>query len=127
MAVRQDSPIPGLYVHVPFCAHKCEYCAFYSEASSGETIQRYVGALCQELEWCASDLKPRTIFFGGGTPSILNLRQWEQILSTMQRLEPPRGQGVDDRIQSRDRFPGQGQIVEVIQRKSCFHGGAVPG
>jgi oxygen-independent coproporphyrinogen-3 oxidase len=86
MAVRQASPIHGLYVHVPFCAHKCEYCAFYSEASSGETIQRYVQALCQELEMVASDLKPRNIFFGGGTPSILNLRQWEQILSTMQRL-----------------------------------------
>src|SRR4051812_31042544 len=86
MAVRQASPIHGLYVHVPFCAHKCEYCAFYSEASSGETIQRYVQALCQELEMVASDLKPRNVFFGGGTPSILNLRQWEQILSTMQRL-----------------------------------------
>src|SRR3954469_19373733 len=86
MAVRQASPVPGLYVHVPFCAHKCEYCAFYSEASSGETIQRYVQALCQELEMVASDLKPRTVFFGGGTPSILNLRQWEQVLTTMQRL-----------------------------------------
>src|SRR3954471_6518130 len=86
MAVRQASPVRGLYVHVPFCAHKCEYCAFYSEASSGETIQRYVQALCQELELVAPDLKPRTVFFGGGTPSILNLRQWEQVLSTMQRL-----------------------------------------
>jgi oxygen-independent coproporphyrinogen-3 oxidase len=79
-------PISSLYVHVPFCAHKCEYCAFYSEASNGQTIQRYVQALCRELELAASDLKPRTIFFGGGTPSLLNLRQWEEILKTMERL-----------------------------------------
>src|SRR5476651_1451149 len=78
--------IASLYVHVPFCAHKCEYCAFFSEASSGELINRYVAALVRELELVAADLKPRTIFFGGGTPSLLNLRQWEEILRTMQRL-----------------------------------------
>ncbi len=80
------SPITSLYVHVPFCAHKCEYCAFYSEASSGELINRYVSALVHELELVAGDLQPRTVFVGGGTPSILNLRQWETILQAMQRL-----------------------------------------
>ena len=80
------SPITSLYVHVPFCAHKCEYCAFYSEASNGDVISRYVSALVRELELVAHDLKPRTVFFGGGTPSILNLRQWETILRTMERL-----------------------------------------
>jgi putative oxygen-independent coproporphyrinogen III oxidase len=84
-----DSPAPrvaNLYVHVPFCAHKCAYCAFYSEASSGELINRYVSALIREMEIVASDLKPRTIFFGGGTPSLLNLRQWEKILRAMEKL-----------------------------------------
>ncbi|MDR3456337.1 MAG: radical SAM family heme chaperone HemW [Verrucomicrobiae bacterium] len=80
------SHLTSLYVHVPFCAHKCEYCAFYSEASSGELINRYVGALVRELEITAPDLKPKTIFFGGGTPSLLNLRQWETILRAMERL-----------------------------------------
>jgi oxygen-independent coproporphyrinogen-3 oxidase len=81
-----DSPVTSLYVHVPFCAHKCEYCAFYSEASSGELINRYVAAVVREMELVAHDLKPRTVFFGGGTPSILSLRQWETILRTMERL-----------------------------------------
>ena len=81
-----DSPVTSLYVHVPFCAHKCEYCAFFSEASSGELINRYVAALVREMELVAHDLKPRTVFFGGGTPSMLNLRQWESILRTMERL-----------------------------------------
>jgi oxygen-independent coproporphyrinogen-3 oxidase len=80
-----SAPVTSLYIHVPFCAHKCEYCAFYSEAASGELINRYTAALVRELEMVAPDLKPRTIFFGGGTPSILNLRQWETILRAMEK------------------------------------------
>lgn len=77
-------PIESLYVHVPFCAQKCEYCAFFSEASSGELINRYTAALQRELELVAHDVWPRTIFFGGGTPSLLNLRQWESVLQKME-------------------------------------------
>jgi oxygen-independent coproporphyrinogen III oxidase len=80
-------PSRSLYVHVPFCAQKCGYCAFYSEASSGTLIQRYVLALIRELELVADDVRPQTIFFGGGTPSLLNLRQWEEILAAMARLQ----------------------------------------
>lgn len=79
-------PIDSLYIHVPFCAQKCAYCAFYSEASSGELINRYVRALIREMELVAGELKARTVFFGGGTPSLLNLSQWEQILGAMERL-----------------------------------------
>src|SRR5579859_1784864 len=79
-------PIGNLYVHVPFCAQKCSYCAFYSEPSSGELVNRFVSALIREMESVAADLKPKTVFFGGGTPSLLNLRQWEQLLQAMARL-----------------------------------------
>jgi len=82
-----DAPVGSLYVHVPFCAQKCNYCAFYSEAANGEIINRYVSALGRELEIVAADLRPQTIFFGGGTPSLLNLRQWERLLRTMERLQ----------------------------------------
>src|SRR5437868_1043903 len=78
--------ISSLYIHVPFCAQKCAYCAFYSEASNGQVINRFVGALIRELEIVAGELRPRTIFFGGGTPSLLNLRQWQQVLRAMERL-----------------------------------------
>jgi oxygen-independent coproporphyrinogen-3 oxidase len=78
--------IEHLYVHVPFCAKKCAYCAFYSEASDGEVIHRYVEALLREMELVAPDLRPRTVFFGGGTPSLLNLRQWQRIFQAMDRL-----------------------------------------
>jgi oxygen-independent coproporphyrinogen-3 oxidase len=87
MAGSTTTTVESLYIHVPFCAQKCAYCAFYSEPSSGDLINRYVAALIRELELVAHDLQPRTIFFGGGTPSLLNLRQWEQILHALERLK----------------------------------------
>jgi oxygen-independent coproporphyrinogen-3 oxidase len=89
MTASKAAPVASLYVHVPFCAQKCAYCAFYSEASSGELVNRYVAALIREMEMVAPDLKPKTIFFGGGTPSLLNLRQWEKILRAMEKLNLP--------------------------------------
>ncbi len=80
-----QEPVRSLYVHVPFCAQKCEYCAFYSGPAKGDLIQRYVGALCREIDLVAGDLAPETVFFGGGTPSLLTLKQWEQVLETMRR------------------------------------------
>ena len=77
--------VKRLYVHVPFCAQKCSYCAFYSEATQGELIQRYTDSLAREIELVAEQLRPETVFFGGGTPSILNLRQWRTILEAMER------------------------------------------
>lgn len=87
MTARSEVPVGSLYVHVPFCARKCEYCAFYSESAQGELVQRYVEALTRELELVAPDLAPRTVFFGGGTPSLLNLAQWTSIFETMGRLK----------------------------------------
>ncbi|MEP6662751.1 MAG: radical SAM family heme chaperone HemW, partial [Verrucomicrobiota bacterium] len=81
-----SSPVTSLYVHVPFCAQKCDYCAFFSEAAKGETVNRYVSALVGEMELVAFDLKPETIFFGGGTPSLLNLSQWNIIFDAMEKL-----------------------------------------
>lgn len=79
-------PVASLYVHVPFCAQKCDYCAFYSHAANGAVVNRFVTALMAELLPIAPDLQPKTIFFGGGTPSLLNLRQWEQIMATFTEL-----------------------------------------
>lgn len=86
MSAASESRVASLYVHVPFCAHKCAYCAFYSEPSGGDLINRYVAAINRELEIVAHDVQPRTIFFGGGTPSLLNLRQWERLLRALERL-----------------------------------------
>src|SRR5215212_2747702 len=80
-----NNDVENIYIHVPFCAHKCEYCAFYSHAPGEGLVDRYVRALIRELE-TVRPTAPHTIFFGGGTPSILNIRQWTELLQAMERL-----------------------------------------
>jgi oxygen-independent coproporphyrinogen-3 oxidase len=86
MGDSREQKVRSLYVHVPFCARKCSYCAFYSEPSTGDLVNRFVEALVRELRMISGDLQPETIFFGGGTPSLLNIKQWERILGTMDQL-----------------------------------------
>jgi oxygen-independent coproporphyrinogen III oxidase len=85
LAKSNNATVGSLYIHVPFCAHKCEYCAFYSHAPGEGLVDRYVRALITELEMVGPE-PPRAIFFGGGTPSILNMRQWTELLQAMSRL-----------------------------------------
>lgn len=86
--VATPSSARSLYLHVPFCARKCEYCAFYSTSADGALIERYVAALIREVEARAETLPtpPTTVFFGGGTPSLLGLKQWERILGAFGRV-----------------------------------------
>jgi oxygen-independent coproporphyrinogen-3 oxidase len=63
--------IEHLYIHVPFCAEKCQYCAFYSKPDSIQKMSDYVDAALTELNQFSNRLRPVTIFFGGGTPSLL--------------------------------------------------------
>ncbi len=77
-----------LYVHIPFCAAKCDYCAFYSEPAQSERVERFLAALAREIEKVAARLEPETIFFGGGTPSILTLAQFEKLLTHLRARIP---------------------------------------
>jgi oxygen-independent coproporphyrinogen-3 oxidase len=61
----------GLYVHVPFCAAICNYCNFNRGLFQGELKDQYVDAVCREIALRARGVPADTIFFGGGTPSIL--------------------------------------------------------
>lgn len=76
----------GLYIHVPFCEKKCEYCDFYSITRLDQT-DSFVQALDKEMEIRApdfSDYSFETIFLGGGTPSLLNENQMQQIWQSLQ-------------------------------------------
>lgn len=66
----------GLYLHIPFCQKKCAYCDFYSSFVSDALIDEYVGALSKEIrKWGGCFGRPiDTIYFGGGTPSLLGGR-----------------------------------------------------
>ena len=84
----------GLYLHVPFCVRKCHYCDFYSAPTDKGARTAYVRALCRHLEAEAASLGARavdTVYFGGGTPTLLEAQDFQQILDvirTCYRLEP---------------------------------------
>src|SRR5205085_8157837 len=63
---------PGVYVHIPFCEQRCYYCAFTVAVSNADTYEPYVRRLIREIELSQYSDAPETIFFGGGTPSILD-------------------------------------------------------
>lgn len=78
----------SIYIHIPFCVRKCLYCDFLSAPASGETMEAYASCLCREIE-AAGKLYPdhevRTVFFGGGTPSILKKERICQIMEVLRR------------------------------------------
>ena len=78
--------VRSVYIHVPFCAKKCEYCAFYSEGTDGARIERYVAALLIDIRRQANQAQPKTVFFGGGTPSLLTVGQWSRIFEAFQEV-----------------------------------------
>lgn len=77
-----DAPV-GLYIHIPFCAHICPYCDFNTYAGKDDLIPRYVDAVVRELGMRAGESGGRpaaTVYFGGGTPSLLEPAQVATIL-----------------------------------------------
>ena len=77
-----------LYVHIPFCVRKCEYCDFLSAPAGADTQQEYVRNLLLEIEQkgvLCTDYEVTTIFFGGGTPSILKAGWIADILDAIHR------------------------------------------
>jgi oxygen-independent coproporphyrinogen-3 oxidase len=82
--------IPGLYFHIPFCFHKCHYCDFYSitrqnQARMAAFVER---VLAEAALWTGSTgpaVVPRTIFFGGGTPSLLPLEQMLRLINGLRQ------------------------------------------
>lgn len=75
----------SLYLHVPFCFHKCHYCDFYSIVDTRDRQEAFTQRLCRELRaiapWAARPV--RTVFVGGGTPSLLRPELWRHLLTTL--------------------------------------------
>jgi oxygen-independent coproporphyrinogen-3 oxidase len=87
------TPEYSLYIHIPFCVHRCAYCDFNTYSGQESLIPAYVEALCREIEIVGGSpfqgvrgegkLPAHTVFFGGGTPSLLSTAQFESILKTI--------------------------------------------
>jgi oxygen-independent coproporphyrinogen-3 oxidase len=90
--------LPGIYVHIPFCEHKCIYCDFYSIAPTGgpsdynALINQFLEGLHREIEMRGEDARFHTsydtVFFGGGTPSLLAPSSIKEILQHLAQWFP---------------------------------------
>ena len=74
-----------LYVHLPFCVHKCPYCDFFSVVGKGEDHDAFLETLLAEAEVRAPE-SPATVFFGGGTPSYFTEPQLERLLTRLNEI-----------------------------------------
>ncbi len=75
----------GIYIHIPFCSQKCHYCNFYSSASK-KNKPAFVSALLKEIELQKNYLQDEivsTIYFGGGTPSLLDIKELQEIIEKL--------------------------------------------
>ncbi len=78
----------GIYIHIPFCTKKCHYCSFNSVENQQRLIEPYISALLKEIEGRSSDVKQykaKSIYIGGGTPTILKASHLNMILDGCRR------------------------------------------
>jgi oxygen-independent coproporphyrinogen-3 oxidase len=79
-----EEPGLGVYVHIPFCRHRCHYCDFNTYEGQGDLHEPYVDALIREIERAApSGVAATSVFFGGGTPTLLAPRALARILQAI--------------------------------------------
>ncbi|MBQ0005505.1 MAG: radical SAM protein, partial [Clostridiales bacterium] len=84
--MRDISKNPGIYIHIPFCVRKCNYCAFLSAPETELVKEIYVDALIKEIKRRAllCNLKYfDTVYFGGGTPTTLRADQLKRIIQAI--------------------------------------------
>ncbi len=85
------TPQTSIYLHIPFCKHRCAYCDFNTYAGQESLIPQYVDAIIKEIEFVGRQITNlpnyqstiHTIFFGGGTPSLLTAPQFDSILRAL--------------------------------------------
>src|SRR6266576_347619 len=78
--------LAGIYIHIPFCSSRCSYCDFATGLYQRDLAERYVDALVKEIEEGGEGdrgFTVDTIFFGGGTPSLLSPAQVDRILTSL--------------------------------------------
>ena len=83
-----EAQLHHLYVHIPFCPKVCPYCSFYKEASDRNKTQDFLDSILLDLERRLREMpgcRLETIFFGGGTPSALSVKQLDFLLSGLHR------------------------------------------
>ena len=85
-----SSSVYGLYVHIPFCETKCGYCDFFSVALQGRDVTPLLARIEDEIvaRAAATDAKPLTVFCGGGTPTVLPVRELKAFFRSLSKVIP---------------------------------------
>ncbi len=76
----------GIYIHIPFCKKKCDYCDFTSYKYNRDEVKEYIRLLCKEIGMysdCLKNTKVTSIYFGGGTPSVLECDDIQEVLEAL--------------------------------------------
>ncbi|MBI2153451.1 MAG: radical SAM family heme chaperone HemW [Candidatus Rokubacteria bacterium] len=122
---RQRGPL-GLYLHIPFCRQRCHYCSFNTGPYRPAAMDRFLAALLREIdlvgeaEW-AGDVAIGTVFFGGGTPSLLEADELETILDRLRKrlaVAPAAEVSVECNPESLSRDKAEGYRLAGVNRLS---------
>lgn len=97
----------AVYIHIPFCRTRCPYCDFVSEAVPGGVPETYVDALCREIGAFAGPAETGSVYFGGGTPSLLRPEQADRILDAVRARFSLRDPEITLELNPDDVTPGK--------------------
>src|SRR5438874_12219012 len=87
---KASAEIPlGVYVHVPFCASTCDFCAFYQTKPTAQRVKSFLDGIARETELISWPRPPSTVFWGGGTPGLLSPRDLAQLAATIRERCAP--------------------------------------
>ncbi len=106
----------NIYIHVPFCASKCNYCAFYSHACTAVDWDDYKNKIISEIDYWAARLghtEIPTIFFGGGTPSLMPTKVFSEIMDKL-RASFPIAQNAEITIETNPGTLDSTRLAEFI-------------
>ena len=87
--LNQNNNPKNIYIHIPFCKSKCHYCNFISFPKKDEITEPYFSALKQEIKFYLNkypDIKPETVYIGGGTPSVVDFNYYRDLFNVLSDL-----------------------------------------
>ncbi|PTX64842.1 oxygen-independent coproporphyrinogen-3 oxidase [Melghirimyces profundicolus] len=93
----------SVYIHIPFCSHKCHYCDFTAYVVGGQPVDEYLDALEEEMIRTVKEIPPETIetiFIGGGTPTVLTPVQLERLMEAIRRRFPDRSEDLEFTVEA---------------------------
>lgn len=114
---RSERSPKALYIHIPFCSHKCYYCDFTAYQVDGQPVDQYLWALEKEMELMVEAHPPvqiHTIFIGGGTPTVLTQAQMQQLLQMIDRYFPHRSADLEFTVEANPESSSY-ELLEVMR------------